>query len=65
TKSTVGAGDSSLAGFLKATLEGKSPEDILRTAASFGTAACLTEGTNPPEPKTVDEIYKKVEITKI
>ena len=46
--STVGAGDSMLAGFLLALSAGKNEEDALKYAVAFGSAACLTPGTRPP-----------------
>ena len=49
--STVGAGDSTLAGFLVA--DG-SPADRLRTAVAFGRAAVLLPGTAVPGPTDID-----------
>ena len=46
--STIGAGDSSIAGFLAAATAGKSYAEMLRNAVAFGSAACTTEGTRPP-----------------
>ena len=46
--STIGAGDSSIAGFLSAAKSGKCSREQLREAVAFGSAACLTEGTKPP-----------------
>ena len=48
--STVGAGDSSLAGYLLADLEGASPEDRLRRAVRYGAAAASLPGTQAPTP---------------
>ena len=62
--STVGAGDSSIAGFLLATASGGSVADAFSTAIAFGTAACLTEGTKPPSKETVAEILNKVIVNK-
>ena len=61
--STIGAGDSSIAGFISAFAKGSSPADCLRTAVSFGSAACLTEGTLPPRAEDVKGIYDKVTIS--
>ena len=58
--STIGAGDSSIAGFLEATYHGLSPEKRIATAVAFGSAACTTEGTEPPIYSTVLEILEKV-----
>lgn len=58
--STIGAGDSSIAGFLCATYHGLSPQERIATAVSFGTAACMTEGTKPPEYQQAMIILKKI-----
>lgn len=51
--STIGAGDSSIAGFIAAAKEGKSYAEMLKNAVSYGSAACTTEGTKPPLPEIV------------
>lgn len=48
--STVGAGDSSLAGYLLADVAGASPEDRLRNAVRYGAAAASLPGTQAPAP---------------
>lgn len=58
--STVGAGDSMVAGFIAAYKEDKDKAECLKTAVAFGTAACLSVGSNPPEPEAVKEIYSKI-----
>lgn len=58
--STIGAGDSLIAGYIAGIVEGKSIEKILSLAASFGTSACLTKGTTPPDKKTIEKIEKEV-----
>lgn len=63
--STVGAGDASIAGFLYAAGEGLPAIDCLRTAVAFGTAACLTEGTNPPKKEDVAKILPDVFVQEI
>ena len=60
--STIGAGDSTIAGFIAAYCEDKDSAEILRIAVSYGTAACLLEGTTPPTKENVVEIYKDVKI---
>lgn len=62
-KSTIGAGDSSIAGFL-ACPESK-PEERLRWAVAYGSAACMAEGTLPPEPKAVRTILPNIQIRKL
>ncbi len=64
-KSTIGAGDSSIAGFISAVMQGKSVEDALKTSIAFGTAACLREGTLPPLPEAVEKILGDIIITKL
>ena len=49
-RSTVGAGDSTLAGFLAAGAVG---EDALRTAVAFGTAAVTLPGSAMPGPEDI------------
>ena len=60
--STIGAGDSSIAGFLMGLSLGESYEDCLRRAVAFGTAACLTSGTRPPRASDVERFLKEGEI---
>lgn len=57
--STVGAGDSTLAGFIAGRMRGLSERECLRLALAFGSAACLTEGTTPPEKETIDALYEQ------
>lgn len=61
--STIGAGDSTIAGFLSA--GGKSAVERLRTGVSFGTAACLTSGTKPPLPEDVKAVFAKVTVNEL
>lgn len=63
--STIGAGDSSIAGFVAAVKEGKSAVDCLKNAMAYGNAACLTEGTRPPDRQKVQEIVGIVATKKI
>ena len=46
--STIGAGDSMIAGFIDGFVKGLPIEECFKRAIAFGSAACLTEGTNPP-----------------
>ncbi|MCQ2414367.1 MAG: 1-phosphofructokinase family hexose kinase [Clostridia bacterium] len=59
--STIGAGDSSIAGFLAAAAEGKTGPDCLRRAVAFGSAACITPGTKPPRPEDVAALYPLIQ----
>ena len=52
--STVGAGDSSLFGYLLAAIEGRPPADRLALAVAYGSAAAGLPGTTIPEPQHVD-----------
>lgn len=58
--STIGAGDSLIAGFVSGLCEGIKPIDILIRAAAFGTAACMEEGTNAPSKEKVELIEQKI-----
>lgn len=49
-RSTVGAGDSSLAGFLLADVAGLSPAERVRTGIRYGSAAAALPGTQAPTP---------------
>lgn len=53
-RSTVGAGDSSVAGFLLADSSGLPPERALQYAIAHGSAAAGLEGTSLPRPTDVD-----------
>ena len=63
--STIGAGDSSIGGFLAATAEGADSRERLRRAVSYGSAACMSAGTRPPMPKDVQSVYENVTVEKI
>ena len=56
--STIGAGDSTVAGYLAASAQGYSVEEALRLACAFGTAACMTEGTRPPMPEDIKQVFE-------
>ena len=63
--STIGAGDSTIAGFLAGTYAGEGAEGSLKTAVSYGTAACLTSGTFPPEKKDIEKIYAQICVSEV
>lgn len=63
--STVGAGDSAIAGFIAAAIEGSTAEDCLRRAVAFGTAACQSEGSQPPCMQTVAALLDQIKITEV
>ncbi len=58
--STIGAGDSSVAGFCAAYAAGKTLYECLVNAVSYGSAACLSAGTNPPKREDVEAIRVKI-----
>lgn len=64
-RSTVGAGDSALAGFLFAKSKPLPNEQAGGVAAAFGTAAVMTEGTNAPRKEDVSALLKKVAVQKM
>ncbi len=61
-KSTVGAGDSTVGGFVYAYSRKMGLEDSLKTACAFGTAACLTKGTTPPSRSDIDAIKNEIKV---
>ena len=62
--STVGAGDSSIAGFIAAYTEGKPLYDCLKAAVAFGSAACLTSGTKPPRTDDIIALMSQISVDK-
>jgi 1-phosphofructokinase len=63
--STIGAGDSSIAGFISAKANGNCDGEALRVAVAFGSAACMSEGTRPPMKEDVAALLEDVNVTKI
>lgn len=53
-RSTVGAGDSSVAGFVLAQAAGGAPADCLRRAVAYGAGATALAGTAVPAPEQTD-----------
>lgn len=64
-ESTIGAGDSSIAGFIAGTMQTQKPEKWLQLATAFGSAACLSAGSNPPDKTDIERIYKQVRVCKL
>lgn len=58
--STVGAGDSSIAGFLAAQASGAGARECLCSAVAYGSAACTTQGTRPPDPAEITRLLPLV-----
>lgn len=59
-RSTVGAGDSSIAGFIYAVAKGASKEAALGSAVALGSAACLTEGTAAPSREEFERLLSEI-----
>jgi 1-phosphofructokinase len=62
-RSTVGAGDSSLAGYLRAEVGGAVPPQRLQMAVAYGSAAAALPGTTLPTPAEID--LNAVQVTPI
>lgn len=60
--STVGAGDSSLAGYLLAHSAGAEPAQRLRRAIAFGSAAAALPGTTLPSPADAAPLAERVRV---
>ena len=57
-RSTIGAGDSMLAGFIDGTVKGLGKTAILKRAIAYGTSACMQEGTLPPQKQDIEFLEK-------
>lgn len=60
--STIGAGDSSIAGFCAAAKLSLDAPDRLRYAVSYGSAACMVMGTQAPKKEDIQALLGQVEI---
>lgn len=63
--STIGAGDSMIAGFVGAFSLGLNACDCLKRAVAYGSAACLEQGTRPPDPINVKKLESEIIVTEI
>ena len=63
-KSTVGAGDSLVAGFVLSLSQGRTFEDSLRYSVACGTAATMNSGTELCNKKDADALFQKIVIEK-
>ncbi len=63
--STIGADDSSIAGFIAKFSDGASYEEALKMAIAFGSAACCVDGTKAPRTEDVKRFYNEIEVKKI
>ncbi|WP_281541192.1 1-phosphofructokinase family hexose kinase [Maribacter aestuarii] len=57
-KSTIGAGDSMVAGMVFALAQGKSFSEMVQYGVACGTAATMTPGTQLCKKKDVEDLYK-------
>lgn len=62
-RSTVGAGDSSLAGYVRAALAGAPPAERLQMAVAYGSAAAALPGSALPAPSQINT--KAVAVTSL
>ena len=62
-RSTVGAGDASLAGYVRADVGGAEPPQRLRMAVAYGSAAAALPGSALPSPTQID--LEAVRVTSI
>ena len=59
-KSTVGAGDSSVAGFILAEVRGGTPANCLASAVAYGSAAAGLPGSTLPRPQDAHPEHSRV-----
>ena len=64
-RSTIGAGDALLAGFLAGISRGKSTADALRLGVAAGSASVLYPGTSFAPPSKISAVYRRVRVTQI
>ena len=64
-KSTVGAGDSMVAGFVLSLSQGKTLEDAMKYGVACGTAATMNPGTELCNKKDADSLFQKILVEKI
>jgi 6-phosphofructokinase 2 len=59
-KSTIGAGDSMVAGLIYAITKNESPKNMLRWGVACGVAATLSEGSDLAHKENIDKILQQV-----
>ncbi len=63
--STIGAGDSMIAGFILSASKGEDKKEALKTAVAFGSAACLLPGTEAPQREDIAKIKALVKLNEV
>lgn len=58
--STIGAGDSMIAGFISGAIDKKGSKEQLAYSIACGSSACETEGTKPPKAERIEELYRLI-----
>ena len=58
--STIGAGDSTIAGFISGITENLPLIDAVSLAVASGSAACLSEGTLPPKADDIEKLLCEI-----
>lgn len=61
-ESTIGAGDSAVAGFLVAASSSNPPDECLKTAVAYGSAACMQKGTKAPKKDDIRTLLKEITV---
>lgn len=64
-RSTVGAGDSMVAAFCRADLQGLPLSELFRHAMAGGTASVMTEGTSLIDPVLFEQVLPRVVLQKV
>lgn len=60
--STIGAGDSMIAGFIGSYINVQSYKEAFKTAVAYGSAACMTEGTKPPDETDIKNLFNDISV---
>jgi 1-phosphofructokinase family hexose kinase len=61
-RSTIGAGDSAVAGFIYGFKMGYPSSKMLALSVAFGTASCAQDGTRPPLERDIKLMEEKVDV---
>ena len=64
-ESTIGAGDSMIAGFLVGLVRGKSLDESFRLGSAAGAATTLSSGANIGRRKDIEELFTKAKIRRV